>query len=120
MNTEKKFRPTFPDLVYKEFVVALALIAVILLFSVFFNAPLLTKANPDFSLNPTKAPWYFAGIQELLMHFHPFIAAFFIPSGNWWNPLMALPFLKLNEEPMEFGFILKKQKLQQSFQFYLH
>ena len=78
-DEEKNFVPTFPNLVYKEFVVALALLAVILIFSVFFNAPLLTKANPDFSLNPTKAPWYFAGIQELLMHFHPFIAAFFIP-----------------------------------------
>ena len=78
-DEEKNFVPTFPNLVYKEFVVALALLAIILIFSVFSNAPLLTKANPDFSLNPTKAPWYFAGIQELLMHFHPFIAAFFIP-----------------------------------------
>jgi quinol-cytochrome oxidoreductase complex cytochrome b subunit len=95
-SDEKNIVPTYPNLVYKEFVVALALIAVILTFSVFFNAPLLTKANPDFSLNPTKAPWYFAGIQELLMHFHPFIAAFFIPAVIIVS-LLLLPFLKLND-----------------------
>ena len=61
-DEDKNFVPTFPNLVYKEFVVALALLAIILLFSVFINVPLLLKANPDFSLNPTKAPWYFAGI----------------------------------------------------------
>jgi hypothetical protein len=66
-------------LVYREFIIALALIAVVFVFSVFLNAPLLVRANPDFSPNPTKAPWYFAGIQELLLHFHPFAAAFIIP-----------------------------------------
>lgn len=89
--------PTYPNLVYKEFIVALALIAVVLVFSVFLNAPLLSKANPDVSLNPTKAPWYFAGIQELLLHFHPFVAAFFIPAVIV-TVLVALPFLKLKDE----------------------
>ena len=96
-DDEKNFVPTYPNLLYREFVVALALIAVIFAFSVFFNAPLLTKANPDFSLNPTKAPWYFAGIQELLMHFHPFIAAFIIPAGIIVS-LIMLPFVNLNDE----------------------
>ncbi len=96
-NDEKNFVPTYPNLLYREFIVALALIAVIFTFAVFFNAPLLTKANPDFSLNPTKAPWYFAGIQELLMHFHPFIAAFLIPAVIIIC-LIMLPFLNLKEE----------------------
>ena len=96
-NDEKNFVPTYPNLLYREFIVALALVAVVFTFAVFFNAPLLTKANPDFSLNPTKAPWYFAGIQELLMHFHPFIAAFFIPVMIIIS-LIMLPFLNLNEE----------------------
>jgi quinol-cytochrome oxidoreductase complex cytochrome b subunit len=116
-NSETKFVPTFPNLVYKEFVVALALLAVILLFSVILNAPLLTKANPDFSINPTKAPWYFAGIQELLMHFHPFIAAFFIPLviGLF---LIALPFLKFNEEPNGIWFYSEKAKSAAKFSAY--
>ena len=108
-DEDKNFVPTFPNLVYKEFVVALALLAIILLFSVFINAPLLIKANPDFSLNPTKAPWYFAGIQELLMHFHPFIAAFFIPLVIG-GLLIALPFIKFNEEPNGVWFYSDKAK----------
>jgi quinol-cytochrome oxidoreductase complex cytochrome b subunit len=71
--------PVMPNLVFRELIVALVLLAILFSFSVLFNAPLLEKANPAFSMNPTKAPWYFAGIQELLMHFHPFFAAFFIP-----------------------------------------
>lgn len=90
--------PSYPDLVYREFITALALTALILMFSVFFNAPLLGRANPDYSLNPTKAPWYFAGIQELLMHFHPFVAAFLIPL-TVIGALAALPFVKFKEEP---------------------
>ena len=44
-----------------------------------FSAPLGDKANPGLSPNPTKAPWYFMGIQEMLLHFHPLFAAFIIP-----------------------------------------
>ena len=107
-SEEKIIVPTYPNLVYKEGVVALVLIAVVLVFAVFANAPLLDKANPNYSLNPTKAPWYFAGIQEMLMHFHPFFAGFLIPlsaivfvsfipylnykektSGNWFHSEMG-------------------------------
>lgn len=101
--------PTYPNLVYKEFIVALALIAVVLVFSVFLNAPLLSKANPDVSLNPTKAPWYFAGIQELLLHFHPFVAAFLIPLAIIFL-LIALPFINFKEEPSGFWFHSEKAK----------
>jgi quinol-cytochrome oxidoreductase complex cytochrome b subunit len=90
--------PSYPDLVYREFIAALALVAVISVFSVLLNAPLLGKADPEYSLNPTKAPWYFAGIQELLMHFHPFVAAFLIPLAIIIM-LVWLPYLKLKEEP---------------------
>ncbi len=68
-----------PNLVYREFIVGLVLLAALLTFAALFNAPLLAKANPAYSMNPTKAPWYFAGVQELLMHFHPLFAAFIIP-----------------------------------------
>ncbi len=68
-----------PSLIYKEIVVALMLIAFIILISVFFNAPLLEKANPMISPNPSKAPWYFMGIQELLIHLHPVIITAILP-----------------------------------------
>ena len=71
--------PTIPNLILREISVALVLIAVIMLMSIFFNAPLGAKANPGLSPNPTKAPWYFAGIQELLLHFHPLFALFIMP-----------------------------------------
>ena len=71
--------PTIPHLIGRELVVALVLIAFIMLLSIILNAPLLEKANPAFSPNPAKAPWYFAGIQELIMHFHPLFAVFIIP-----------------------------------------
>ncbi len=71
--------PTIPDLLIRELTVALAAIAVVLIISILFEAPLQEKANPGLSPNPTKAPWYFMGIQELLIHFHPLFAVFVIP-----------------------------------------
>jgi quinol-cytochrome oxidoreductase complex cytochrome b subunit len=98
-SVEKEVKvPVMPNLVFKEFIVALVLIAVLFLLSALFNAPLLEKANPAYSMNPTKAPWYFAGVQELLMHFHPFFAAFVIPIAvivflSW------IPFLNYTDIP---------------------
>lgn len=71
--------PAIPNLIVREIVVALVLVAVIMMAAVFFDAPLDSKANPGLSPNPTKAPWYFAGIQELLLHFHPLFALVCIP-----------------------------------------
>jgi quinol-cytochrome oxidoreductase complex cytochrome b subunit len=71
--------PTIPNLILREIVVAVVLMAFIMFVSIIFNAPLGAKANPGLSPNPTKAPWYFAGIQELLLHFHPLFALFIIP-----------------------------------------
>jgi hypothetical protein len=80
-NSEQRpeYVATIPNLVVREGVVALVLIAFILVLSVLFNAPLGAKANPGMSPNPAKAPWYFIGIQELLLHFHPLFAVFIIP-----------------------------------------
>ncbi|MBN2059561.1 MAG: cytochrome b N-terminal domain-containing protein [Deltaproteobacteria bacterium] len=71
--------PAIPDLILREIVTALVLIAVILFISILFDAPLGNKANPGLSPNPTKAPWYFMGFQEILMHLHPIITIFVIP-----------------------------------------
>jgi quinol-cytochrome oxidoreductase complex cytochrome b subunit len=78
-GAEKKMVDTHPHLVYKEIVVALILLLVLFLFSVFADAPLLEKAKPLVSPNPSRAPWYFMGFQELLMHIHPTFGSFIIP-----------------------------------------
>jgi quinol-cytochrome oxidoreductase complex cytochrome b subunit len=84
---------TIPNLIIREVVVATVLIAFILLLSVIFDAPLEAKANPGLSPNPTKAPWYFAGLQELLLHFHPLFAVVVIPLVAVFT-LMCLPYFR--------------------------
>ncbi|MBN2417836.1 MAG: cytochrome b N-terminal domain-containing protein [Deltaproteobacteria bacterium] len=71
--------PVIPDLILREIVTALVLVAVILVLSVMFDAPLGESANSGLSPNPTKAPWYFMGLQEMLLHMHPFFAVCVIP-----------------------------------------
>ncbi len=105
--TKPKYVPTIPNLVLREMVVALVLIAFILVLSILFNAPLEDKANPGVSPNPAKAPWYFIGIQELLLHFHPLFAVFIIPifvTGF----LFLLPYLKYDSDMTDFWFISQK------------
>lgn len=70
---------TWPHLLAAEFVASLACLAFTFLFSVWVNAPLLQLANPNQTPNPSKAPWYFLGLQELLTMFHPMIAGVTIP-----------------------------------------
>ncbi len=109
VQEQKKMVPVMPDLVFRELIAALVVLAVIFAFSAIFNAPLLGKANPAYSMNPTKAPWYFAGVQELLMHFHPFFAAFVIPFSVLLF-LAWIPFLHFNEAPNGVWFISETGK----------
>jgi len=85
--------PTIPDLILREIVVALVLIAFILVFALLFDSPLDAKANPGLSPNPTKAPWYFMGFQEILMHFHPLFALVVIPSLLVFG-LVSIPYIR--------------------------
>ncbi len=85
-----------PQLVTREAAMALVMIAALFLFSVLFDAPLADKANPGLSPNPTKAPWYFSGLQELLQHFHPLVAVFVIPFFTV-SCLICLPYLKFEK-----------------------
>jgi quinol-cytochrome oxidoreductase complex cytochrome b subunit len=71
--------PTKPNLIVREAAVGLALVAFVLVMSILWNAPLLEQANPGMSPNPAKAPWYFMGFQELLLHLHPVFAVFVWP-----------------------------------------
>jgi menaquinol-cytochrome c reductase cytochrome b/c subunit len=69
----------WPHLLGIEFVASLAVTAFLLVFSVFVNAPLLELANFNETPNPSKAPWYFLGLQELLTMFHPMVAGVTLP-----------------------------------------
>ncbi len=78
-SEDREMVPVNPDLIYREILVALILIIVIFFFSMLIDAPLQGKANPLVSPNPSKAPWYFMGFQELLIHVHPMLGVFVIP-----------------------------------------
>jgi menaquinol-cytochrome c reductase cytochrome b/c subunit len=69
----------WPHLLVIEFGAALAMSAFLLVFSAFVNAPLLGMANFNLTPNPSKAPWYFLGLQELLTMFQPMVAGVTIP-----------------------------------------
>ncbi|MBI5352305.1 MAG: cytochrome bc complex cytochrome b subunit [Chloroflexi bacterium] len=86
---------TIPHLVRREFVFAIVWIAIILVFAMLVPAPLEGIANPDMSPNPAKAPWYFMGLQELLLHFHPLFGAIILP-GFAILAIFLLPFFDIN------------------------
>lgn len=71
--------PVYPGFVFKEFLAALACILLLAWLGLVFEAPLDVPADPDFTPNPAKAPWYFLGIQELLLYFDPWLAGVVIP-----------------------------------------
>jgi menaquinol-cytochrome c reductase cytochrome b/c subunit len=86
---------TWPHLLAAEFVAAIACTAFTFFFSIWVNAPLLQQANPNRTPNPSKAPWYFLGLQELLTMFHPMIAGVTLP-GVGLIVLIFAPFIDKN------------------------
>ena len=86
---------TWPHLLAAEFVAALACTAFTFLFSIWVNAPLLQHSNPNQTPNPSKAPWYFLGLQELLTMFHPMVAGVTIP-GVGLIVLIFAPYIDKN------------------------
>ena len=85
----------WPHLLVGEFVASLAMTAFLLVFSAVVNAPFLAGANFNFTPNPSKAPWYFLGLQELLTMFHPMVAGVTIPGIGIFG-LMLTPFIDKN------------------------
>jgi len=88
---------THPNLLLREAALAVTTLAGVLVLSLIFDAPLGQPANPGLSPNPTKAPWYFAGIQELLMHFHPNYAL--LIAATLIFGVFYLPYLNYQETP---------------------
>jgi len=86
---------TWPHLLAVEFVAALACTAFLFVFAWFVNAPLLQAANVNQTPNPSKAPWYFLGLQELLTMFHPMIAGVTLP-GMGLIALILAPYIDKN------------------------
>jgi menaquinol-cytochrome c reductase cytochrome b/c subunit len=78
-------------------VVALGVAAVVLALGVAFAAPLRGLANPNLTPEPAKAPWYFAGLQELLSRFHPLVAGILIPTAAVIT-LVLLPYIDRNPD----------------------
>jgi menaquinol-cytochrome c reductase cytochrome b/c subunit len=85
----------WPHLLVREAVAAFAMFAFVTLFSIFVNAPLRELANSNLTPNPSKAPWYFLGLQELLRYFHPMVAGVTIP-GLGLVALAATPYFDKN------------------------
>jgi quinol-cytochrome oxidoreductase complex cytochrome b subunit len=86
---------TWPHLLVRHVVVALGVFAAVLALGVAFAAPLRGLANPNLTPEPAKAPWYFAGLQELLSHFDPLVAGILVPAGALLT-LVLLPYIDRN------------------------
>jgi len=85
----------FPHLLIEEFISLLVVLGFLTVFSTFVNAPLRELANPNLTPNPSKAPWYFLGLQELLRYFHPMIAGVIFPTLILVG-LAAIPYVDRN------------------------
>ncbi|OGX06143.1 MAG: hypothetical protein A2Z88_04335 [Omnitrophica WOR_2 bacterium GWA2_47_8] len=85
----------WPDLVYIEFIALIFCSALLIVWSVMLQAPLEEPANPTVSPNPSKAPWYFLGLQEMLVYFDPWLAGVVFPTVIILG-LMSIPYLDNN------------------------
>jgi len=92
---EQELVMTSPHLLTRHAVAALAVLLLVLVLAILFDAPLREVANPFQTPNPEKAPWYFAALQELLSHFHPVLAGVLVPTAIIGG-LLALPYIDRN------------------------
>ncbi len=97
----------WPYLLRIEFLAALIVTVILLVWSILLNAPLEEPANPNLTMNPSKAPWYFVGLQEMLVYFDPWLAGVVIPFLIIVG-LMAIPYIDTN--PLGSGYYTFKQR----------
>src|SRR5437763_179695 len=97
----------WPYLVRVEFLAAIIVTIILFIWSITLNAPLEEPANPNLTMNPSKAPWYFLGLQEMLVYFDPWISGVVMPSLLVVG-LMAFPYVDSN--PLGNGYYTLKQR----------
>lgn len=85
----------WPNLVYTELFAIIAGTVFLIVWAIFFKAPLEEPANPTWAPNPAKAPWYFLGLQEMLVYFDPWMAGVVLP-GIIVVGLIAIPYIDTN------------------------
>jgi len=95
VNDEKVL--VWPDLVYTELICMVGVAALLLVWAIFLPAPLEEPASSVKTPNPSKAPWYFLGLQEMLVYFDPWYADVVLPSLVVFG-LMAMPYLDFNKK----------------------
>src|SRR6202522_2519692 len=98
---------TWPYLMRMEFLVAILVTVLLMAWSLTLNAPLEEPANPNVTMNPAKAPWYFLGLQEMLVYFDPWIAGVVMPTMIIIG-LMVIPYVDTN--PLGSGYYTIKQR----------
>lgn len=86
----------WPDLVYTELICMIALTAILVFWGIALQAPLEEPASSVKTPNPSKAPWYFLGLQEMLVYFDPWLAGVVLPSIILVG-LMAIPYIDFNK-----------------------
>ena len=97
----------WPYLLRIEFLAALIVTIILMVWSITLNAPLEEPSNPNLTMNPAKAPWYFLGLQEMLVYFDPWMAGVVLPSLIIVG-LMAIPYIDAN--PLGSGYYTYKQR----------
>jgi hypothetical protein len=97
----------WPYLVRIEFLAAVIVTVILFVWSITLDAPLEAPANPNLTMNPSKAPWYFLGLQEMLVYFDPWIAGVVMPSIMMIG-LMVFPYVDSN--PLGNGYYTIKQR----------
>ena len=100
----------WPHLVAREFIAALLVTVVLFVWSMALNAPLEAEANLNVTPNPSKAPWYFLGLQELLVYFDPWIAGVVLPTLIIIG-LMAIPYVDINPKGVGYWAKMRWKKL---------
>jgi hypothetical protein len=98
---------TWPYLMRMEFLVAIIVTVLLMVWSITLNAPLEEPSNPNVTMNPAKAPWYFLGLQEMLVYFDPWIAGVVMPTLIIIG-LMVVPYIDAN--PLGNGYYTYKQR----------
>ena len=106
----------WPDLVYTEMICMIVLTAVLILWAIALKAPLEEPASAVKTPNPSKAPWYFLGLQEMLVYFDPWMAGVVLPSLVVAG-LMAIPYLDFNKQGAGYYTIKERKFAYLIFQF---